>query len=556
MLLSLSIRDFVIVDALELSFQSGFTVLTGETGAGKSILIDALNLVLGERADPGVVQQGKERADIAAEFNVADLEEIGAWLKFNDLAPPDNVLLLRRVVESAGRSRAYINGRPATLQQLRELGDGLVAIHGQFAHQALLQPLAQQQLLDDFAAASDLARNVAQSFQAWQSHRQQRLQWQTNAAALEQERATLEAQHKELSQLDFDADAWQELLAEHSRLNHAASLIEGVQSAQQSLDESDEALLPLINAVVERLKTLSGYDPALQEVIELLEPAVLQLQEGVYGLRHYARRLDVDPARLKEVETRIEIIHNTARKYRIQPAELPDLLALCGSRLGELGGGAGSDALLEKEQAAEASYRQLAVELGAQRKKAAKTLAQKVTASMQALAMQGGKFAVDLIPRNEPSVHGLEQVVFTVAGHPGVTPGAIDKVASGGELSRIGLALQVEMSKVARVPTLIFDEVDAGIGGGVAEVVGKLLRELGSHRQDMCVTHLPLVAAQGQHQWRVSKSVAKGIASSAVEVLNVSSRIEEIARMLGGVKITAATRKHAAEMLSVRSSND
>ena len=553
MLLSLSIRDFVIVDALDLSFESGFTVLTGETGAGKSILIDALNLVLGERADPSVVRQGKERAEIAAEFDVADLKPTRAWLKQNDLAAEENVLLVRRVVESAGRSRAYINGRPATVQQLRELGDGLVAVHGQFAHQALLQPLAQQLLLDDFANAVDLALKVAQSHETWQSLKKQRLQWQTNAAALEQERANLELQQKELSQLNFVVDDWQELLAEHNRLNHAASLIEGVQSAQQSLDESDAALLPQINAVVEQLKSLSDYDPALKEVIDVLEPAALQFQEGVYGLRHYARRLDIDPARLKQVEARIEIIHNTARKYRIQAAELPDLLARCESRLSELGGGAGIEALLEKEQRSEASYRQLATELSVQRKKAAKTLSQKVTVSMQSLAMQGGKFVVDFIARREPSVHGLEQVVFAVAGHPGVAPGAIDKVASGGELSRIGLALQVVMSKVARVPTLIFDEVDAGIGGGVAEVVGKLLRELGALHQVMCVTHLPQVAAQGRQHWCVSKSVTKGTTSSSVDVLNAPGRVEEIARMLGGVKITAATRKHAAELLSSQS---
>lgn len=553
MLLSLSIRDFVIVDVLELSFESGFTVLTGETGAGKSILIDALNLVLGERADASVVRQGKERADIAAEFDVADLKATRAWLNENDLAGQDDVLLVRRVVESASRSRAYINGRPATVQQLRDLGDGLAAVHGQFAHQALLQPLAQQQLLDDFAGASDIARNVAQSYEAWQSLKKQRLQWQTNAAALEQERAALEFQQKELSQLDFRVDEWQQLLAEHSRLDHAASLIEGVQSAQHTLDESDEALLPQINAVVERLKALSDYDPALREVIDLLEPAALQVQEGVYALRHYARKLDIDPARLKEVEARIEVIHNTARKYRVQPAELPDLLARCEARLSELGGSAGIDTLLEKEQAAEISYRRSATELGAQRKKAAKTLTQKITLSMQTLAMQGGKFVVELPARSEPSAHGLEHVVFAVAAHPGVTPAAIDKVASGGELSRIGLALQVVMSKVARVPTLIFDEVDAGIGGSVAEVVGKLLRELGGQRQVMCVTHLPQVAAQGQQHWCVSKAVAKGITSSAVEVLNAISRVEEIARMLGGVKITAATRKHAAELLSAQS---
>ena len=479
MLLSLSIRDFVIVDALELSFQPGFTVFTGETGAGKSILIDALNLALGERADPDVVRQGKERAEIAAEFDLSALKELRDWLACNDLASPDDSCLVRRVVEAVGRSRAYINGRPVTVLQLRELGDSLVAVHGQFAHQALLQPGAQQRLLDDFAGASTLAREVTQAYESWNTIRKQRVQWQTNAAGLEQERAALEFQRQELSRLDFQKESWQELLAEHSRLNHAASLIEGVQSAQQTLDESDDALLPQINAVVERLKGLSEFDPELKTVIDIIEPASLQLQESVYTLRQYARRLDIDPNRLKEVESRMEAVHNMARKYRIRPLEIFDLLVRCETRLAELGGNAGVDALVEREQTAQSRYHNLATQLGAQRKKAAKKLAQTVTTSMQTLAMPGGKFAIDLTPRKEPSANGLENIIFSVAGHAGVTPGPIDKVASGGELSRIGLALQVVMSKVARAPTLIFDEVDAGIGGGVAEVVGKLLRELG-----------------------------------------------------------------------------
>ena len=357
-------------------------------------------------------------------------------------------------------------------------------------------------------------------------------------------------QREELSRLDFQLESWHELLAEHSRLNHAASLIEGIQGAQQSLDESDTALLPQINAVVERLKTLSEFDPELKTVIDIIEPASLQLQESVYALRHYARRLDIDPGRLREVETRMETMHDMARKYRIRPLELGDLLARCDARLMELGGGAGIDALVEREQTAESDYRSLAANHSAQRKKAAKTLTQKVTASMQTLAMQGGKFVVDLATREEPSANGLEQVIFTVAGHAGVTPGPIDKVASGGELSRIGLALQVVMSKIARVPTLIFDEVDAGIGGGVAEVVGKLLRELGGQHQVMCVTHLPQVAAQGQQHLTVSKITSKGATSTSVQHLDASRRVEEIARMLGGVKITDATRQHAAELLS------
>jgi DNA repair protein RecN (Recombination protein N) len=550
MLLSLSIRDFVIVDALELSFQPGFTVFTGETGAGKSILIDALNLALGERADPSVVRQGKERAEIAAEFDLSDLKSIREWLQRNDLAGADESCLVRRVVEAQGRSRAYINGRAVTLQQLRELGDGLVAVHGQFAHQALLQPGAQQHLLDDFAGASTTAREVVQAYDAWNTLRKQRIQWQTNAAALEQERAALEFQQQELSRLDFNIESWQELLAEHSRLNHAASLIEGVQGAQQTLDESDNALLPQINAVVERLKSLSEFDSELKTVLDVLEPASFQLQESVYALRQYARRLDIDPNRLKEVEARIEAVHNMARKYRIRPVELGELLARCDGRLAELGGDAGIEALIEREQAAQNGYQDLATNLSAQRKKAAKKLAQTVTASMQTLAMSGGKFAVELTTRAEPSSNGLEHVIFSVAGHAGVAPGPMDKVASGGELSRIGLALQVVMSKIARVPTLIFDEVDAGIGGGVAEIVGKLLRELGAHHQVMCVTHLPQVAAQAQHHLSVSKLTHKGITNSAVDQLSQAQRIDEIARMLGGVKITDATRKHAAEMLA------
>ena len=550
MLIQFSIRDFVIVDALELSFQSGFTVLTGETGAGKSILIDALNLVLGERADPSVVRQGKERAEIAAEFAVGELPDVRAWLQENDLAADEDICLIRRVVESAGRSRAYINGRPATLQQLRELGDRLVAVHGQFAHQALLQAKAQQQLLDDFAAMSEVARSVAQAFDAWQSIKKQRLLWQTNAAALEQERAMLEAQQQELTRLAFASEAWQETLAEHSRLTHAASLIDGVQAAQGALDESDNALLPQVNAVTERLRTLLDFDPELKDVIDLLESATVQLQEGVYALRHYARRLDIDPARLKEVEARMEQVYDTARKYRVPPAELTDLLQRCDSRLNALGGTGGIEALLEQEQAAETNYRKMAAALTAGRTKAAKTLSQKVTTAMQTLAMQGGKFVVELLPRAEPSGQGMEQIDFQVAGHGGMAPGSIDKVASGGELSRIGLALQVVMSKVARVPTLIFDEVDAGIGGGVAEMVGKLLRELGGHHQVMCVTHLAQVAAQGQQHWSVTKKTLKSVTSSAIHILDKSTRVEEIARMLGGVQITAATRKHAAELLA------
>ncbi len=549
MLRSLSIRDFVIVDKLDLEFQPGFTVLTGETGAGKSILIDALAAVLGSRAESEQVREGKDKAEVSAEFSTEEALSISEYLGENDLSSDDGMCLLRRVIESSGRSRAYVNGRPATVQQLREIGELLVDIHGQHAHQSLLRAPAQRDLLDGYAGAADLAREVAQAFRAWQDIRGQCLALETGAQAREAEREQLQWQVKELDALGFRAEEWEELQAEHKRLAHAASLIEAVQFSLDVLSEGEMSTLAAVASVNSRLDGMTDFDPQLKEILAALEPAQIQLQEAVHSLQHYQRRLDLDPQRLREVETRLDAVHTASRKFRVNPPEMPERLAKMKARLVELETGFDPEALRQRESQAAAHWQERAKKLSAARRKAAADFAKKVTASMQSLAMGGGAFAIALQPLSEGNAHGLEQIEFLVAGHAGATPLALAKVASGGELSRISLAIQTVTSQVAAVPTLIFDEVDAGIGGRVAEIVGRMLRELGSRHQVMCVTHLPQVAAAGNQQWQVSKSAANGKVASQVAVLDRASRVEEIARMLGGVKITETTRKHAAEML-------
>lgn len=549
MLLHLSIRDFAIVDRLELDFESGFTALTGETGAGKSILIDALALALGERADSLAIRAGSERAEINAEFGIERLPALRDWLRDNDLQGDENALLLRRVVDKGGRSRAFINGTPATVQQLSAVGEQLLDIHGQHAHQSLLKNDAQRALLDGHAGLD--VKAVAQAYRDWQALRRARAEYETHAAAREAEREQLRWQAEELNKLAPKAGEWESVQAEQSRLAHAAGLIEGARAAVDALSEGEGAVESLLGTVSGKLGALTAYDPQLQPIVAMIDGAQAQLQEAASDLRRYGDRVDLDPARLAEAEARVEALHGAARKYRVTPDELPALREKTQARLDELDLVADSAGLAAKEQVAQEAYSALAAKLTAARRAAATKLAREVTAAMKELAMGGGHFDIALRPIEGGSAAGDEQIEFLVTANAGNELRPLAKVASGGELSRISLAIQVITSKAAAVPTLIFDEVDAGIGGAVAEAVGKKLAALGKERQVFCVTHLPQVAARAQHQWSVAKSSAKGATQSKVTVLDDKARVEEVARMLGGLEITPITLKHAAELLKL-----
>ncbi len=552
MLRSLNIRDFVIVDRIELEFSGGFTAFTGETGAGKSILIDALTLALGERAEASVVRQGAERAEISAEFDVAGMPAFQRWLAESDLVGDEGQCLMRRVIDATGRSRGFINGRAATLAQLREAGEQLVDIHGQHEHQSLMRPAVQRELLDAYGGLQPAAAAVSAAWREWQALRTQLQALETGAAAITAEREQLEWQLREMDALHLDADGWQELLAEHGRLAHAQSLIEGAQFAMDLLSEGEQAGLAQLAQVESRLSHLLEYDARLNEIVEVLRTAQAQAQEAVYMLRDYQQRLDLDPRRFREVDLRMEAVHACARKYRVTPETLPDAQQRARERLSALAAVGDIDALRDRLAAAEKAYRAEAAKLGSGRRKAAKKLSSRVTEAMQTLAMAGGVFEIALHSLDDGGAQGLEQVEFQVSAHKGLAPRSLAKVASGGELSRISLALQTASSEVAAVPTLIFDEVDAGIGGRVAEIVGRMLQQLGRHHQVMCVTHLPQVASTADQQWQVSKAGSGGSVTSRVVALDGNARIEEIARMLGGVRITETTRKHAAEMLRNR----
>ncbi|WP_201316712.1 MULTISPECIES: DNA repair protein RecN [unclassified Burkholderia] len=548
MLRHLSIRDFVIVAALDLEFDSGFSVFSGETGAGKSILIDALALALGERADASVVRTGCGRADITAEFTPHD--RVARWLDEHAFDAEDSVML-RRVIDANGRSRAFINGTSATLAQLRELGEMLVDIHGQHAHQLLMRPDAQRELFDTHAGLVADAGNVARAWRVWRDATQAIDAAKAHERELQLEREKLAWQLAELDKLAPQAGEWDEVSNEHKRLSHSANLIEGVRGALNALSESDDAMLAQLGAIVSKLRSLADYDTALGDALASLEPAEIQLQEAVYSLSHYAQRVDLDPERLAQVETRLDALHSTARKFRLPPDTLHEEHAARRAQLAALDAAADLGALEAAQAKAREAYLADAKRLSKARAQAAKALGTAVTAGMQELSMAGGSFEVALVPLADGGPHGLEQVEFRVAGHPGVPLRPLAKVASGGELARISLALAVIASAASPTPTLIFDEVDTGIGGGVAEVVGRLLHQLGRDRQVLCVTHLPQVAARGDHHFQVAKGAdERGGTVSSVVALDKASRVEEVARMLGGLEITATTRKHAKEMLA------
>jgi DNA repair protein RecN (Recombination protein N) len=459
--------------------------------------------------------------------------------------------MLRRVVDANGRSRAFINGTAATLTQLREVGEMLVDIHGQHAHQLLMRPDAQRELFDTHAGLTGKAGVVGRAWRNWRDQVQAIELARTRDRELQLERERLAWQLAELDKLAPQPGEWEEVNAEHNRLSHSANLIEGVQGAFAALSESDEAMITHLASIVSRLRDLAEIDPALNDALAALEPAEIQLQEAAYSLSHYAQRLELDPERLTQIEKRVDALHSAARKFRLQPETLPEEHAARRAQLAALDAAADLNSLHAAEAKAKEAYLAEAKQLSKARAKAAKALGSAVTTGMQELSMKGGSFEVALVALPEGGVHGLEQVEFRVAGHAGVPLRPLAKVASGGELARISLALAVIASAASPTPTLIFDEVDTGIGGAVAEVVGRLLHQLGRARQVLCVTHLPQVAARGDHHFQVAKAAnGKGGTLSSVTSLDKASRIEEVARMLGGLAITATTRKHAREMLA------
>ncbi|MGE0800439.1 MAG: DNA repair protein RecN [Lautropia sp.] len=547
MLRWLRLTDFVIVEAAEIGFDAGFTALTGETGAGKSILLDALGLALGGRGDAAFVRDGAARADIAAEFAIGPALE--AWLAERELAADPGTLLLRRIVEADGRSRGWVNGQPATIALLRELGERLVDIHGQHASQSLLAPGAQRDLLDRFGQLEPQAAAVAA---AWSD-------WQRAAAALAaatsgaRERAIrlerLQWEIEEIGQLRLHPGEWDALSTEQQRLAHAKDLLEGADSIALTLARGDDAITGMLAGLQQRLRALAAIDPSLAAAAELIESASIQLDEAAGDLAGYAQRMDLDPERLAEVEQRVSAVFGTARKLKLAPEALPEHLTQLQAEAGALAAAQDSAALERAAAAAETAYREQATALGKARRAAARRLADGVSREIGRLGMADASLQIACEPA-PPGPSGSDAVEFRIAAHDAATPRPLAKVASGGELSRIGLAIAVLAARANPVPTLIFDEADAGIGGAVAAVVGELMQRLATDCQVLCVTHLPQVASRADQQLRVVKSTGKSGPTSRIDALAAQTRVDEIARMLGGRKVTETTRAHAAEMLA------
>jgi DNA repair protein RecN (Recombination protein N) len=556
MLKHLQISNFTIIDRIDIELEPGMTALTGETGAGKSILLDALGLVLGDRGDSGSIRQGTERADIHATFDIGALPAVREWLRANELES-DEECLMRRTLSADGRSKGYINGAPVTMQMLRELGEMLVDIHGQHEHQSLLRREVQRQRLDDYAENAAPLSELGSIHRNWHE-RQSRYQELLEASRQRDERlATLRYQTEELAKMQLRENEWAELQEEHRRLAHASRLTDAAARALEQLyDDDSVALYPVLSQHARNIEELVQFDDKLNPVSELLNGASIQIEEAASLLRGYLNDLELNPARLQWLEERMGALHELARKHRCEPELLPALAERLQTELADI---EQADDRLQS-LAAECrrlreDYLETARRLRLRRQQAAERLSRAVTAAMQTLGMSGGKFHIQVSEKpcdhatgEGFSPHGLDLIEFQVSANPGQTLRSMNKVASGGELSRISLAIQMITAGMEPIPTLIFDEVDAGIGGGIAEVVGAHLRALGEQRQVLCVTHLPQVAAQAHHHMRVSKSNKAGTQTDVTK-LDTHDRIEEIARMLGGVEITQATRNHAAEMI-------
>jgi DNA repair protein RecN (Recombination protein N) len=550
---SIQIRDFAIIDSLQLEFDSGLSALTGETGAGKSILLDAIKLVAGDRAESDSIRQGAERAEISVSFRLDDTPAVHKWLADQEMNA-DGECLVRRVLHANGRSKAFINGFNATLAQLRTLCDMLIDIHGQHEHQSLQVPLVQRQLLDAFLGEQSLLDEVRQKFDNYRDLEQRLQQAQTGSREREQRVDLLGLYCDELNQLALTEGEFEVLQDEYRRLSNADALIEQTgQVLAQLYENDDQSIQSLLSLSEQKLSLLLESDKALVSSHELIKTALIQVQEATLELRNYRDGIELDGARLEAINERIAGIQNLARKHRIEVAALPALSEELNRELEMLqGDGFNVETIQADLDKARNDYLFSAGELSLKRQKTAATLSEQVTQVMQQLGMDDGQFVIGVESHQEPAKHGIDSIRYLVSTNPGQSPKPLSKVASGGELSRISLAIQVIMSESSRIPTLIFDEVDSGVGGGVAEIVGKKLRLLGRDRQVFCVTHLPQVASRAHHHFRVTKASERGETSTEVIPLSNEERLEEVARMLGGVTITAQTRAHASEMLATQ----
>ena len=553
MLLHLTIRNFAIIDALELEFESGLTALTGETGAGKSILLGALGLVLGDRADNDSIKQDADHAEIVAEFDIQKNECVTSWLVEQALNADDECIL-RRHISKDGRSRAYVNGTPVNLQLIRELGEMLIDIHGQHEHQSLMKPVVQRQLLDDYANHSNLIEAVSNAFVQLKLVDEQ-LQHLEQASSERNNRLDLlRFQTQELDALALEENEYKTINEKHARLAHAEKLTSTVQlSLEQLCENEDSNIQSNLSQTISSLQSIAELDEKLNPVVDLLVEAQVQIEESVSQLRSYGDSLELNPAEFESIEQRLQVILDLARKHRVEPETLTELHQNLLDELSDLDH---ADERLEELRAEhktlEQTYSNAAKSLSNSRSKAAKKLNKAITSSMQTLGMSGGQFVAEIkqTDNDKRTTHGTDKIEFTVTANTGQSCKALSRVASGGELARISLAIQMITATQARIPTLIFDEVDSGVGGGIAEIVGQHLRTLGKTNQVVCITHLPQVASQAHNHMRVHKQSDKKQTSTDVDTLNKQQRIEEIARMLSGVDITQQSLAHAEEMIT------
>jgi DNA repair protein RecN (Recombination protein N) len=555
MLVHIQIHNLAIVSSMELDIRNGLIALTGETGAGKSILIDALGLALGDRADNSMIRSGSERAEVTAQFDVSRQPKVIHWLKAYDLDDAQECIL-RRSLNREGRSRAFINGCSVPLQQLQELGGLLVEIHGQHAHQSLLKLSHQRHLLDAYGGHTQLSEQVLRQYKAYQQNLKQ-LQTLTNAA--EQRAARLDLLHfqgNELNELNLNLEELKAIEQAHNRLSNEALLRERCSDILSTLDGEEFSFRSQLSHTIERLAEIENLDESLTAPKELLDSTLIQLDEGLGHLRSYLSNMELDSSQLQELDERLAYIHDMARKHRVPAEQLPLKLNQINIEINDLE----QDNIILSELSSEvesqkSSFYELAENLTKQRQAAAKRLDKEITQAMQKLGMIGGVFSVVLtpLPKDQAGPAGLEQVEFQVSANPGMPLLSLNKIASGGELSRISLAIQVATIRYGNTPSLVFDEVDVGIGGGIAEIVGQMLRKLSASHQILCVTHLPQVAAQATHHYQVKKTTRRQVTQTTITPLEKNARIQEIARMLGGVKITEQTLAHAQEMISLAS---